>query len=536
MATGCRMDRDSSLGARRSPASRRERGCRCSSAAYSRGRMTETTNEVVPTTGSVQLLPDPRSLDALGRNHTLEAALAELVDNSIDAGASHVLIRFVRDGGRLIRLLVIDDGEGMTEERIDIAMTVGGSRSYGDGEIGRFGLGLKAASFSQARSVTVVSAASGHDAVGRQWQLAQARQDYQCEIVEPAFAATQMAQDWGFPSSGIGTLVRWDEVKGFPTVDSDVEVERFLQGAFAKIRTHLGLIFHRILGSTDLRLLLDVDDGGDVILRADVPPLDPFGYTRTGAAGWPKQLRAGRGSKKLLLECHIWQGRSSSDEFRLDGNLIERQGLYIYYNNRLVQLGGWNGLCHADKQLNLARVAIDVDGDIDQMLSLKPEKNGVEVGPEFGPSVFAATATDGTTFNDYTELARGAFKEANRRIRARQPVLPPGSGFAPKVRRAVLRELPMKDDDPIDVRWRWLPNDDFFEIDREERVLWLNQRYRKALAGGRRGGLNDSPLVKALMYLLTENIFAGQNMGPRDRDNIEVWMAILTAAAREEAQ
>jgi histidine kinase/DNA gyrase B/HSP90-like ATPase len=495
----------------------------------------EREPDLVPTSGSVQLVPDPRSLEALGRNHTLEAALAELVDNSIDAGARHVLIRFVRDGGRLDRLLVIDDGSGMTDERIDVAMTVGGARSYDDGEIGRFGLGLKAASFSQARSVTVVSAASGQDAVGRRWQLAKAKQDFRCEIVDRGFASLQLAHDWGFPASKTGTVVRWDDVKGFPTVVNEAAVERFLQGAFAKIRAHLGLIFHRIVDSTDLRLLIDVEDAGDVVLRTDVLALNPFGYPKTGAAGWPKRIRVGRGTRKLLLECHIWPGRSNTDEFRLDGNLIERQGLYIYYNNRLVQWGGWNGLCHADKQLNLARIALSVEGDVEQMMSLKPEKNGVEVGPHFGPSVFAAAAADGTTFADYIDRARGVLKDANRRRRVRQPVLPPGSGFAPKVRRAFSRELPLKDEDPIDIRWTRLPEEEFFEIDREERVLWLNKRYRKALAGGRDGSLNDLPVIKALLFLLTENIFAGQNMGPRDKDNIEVWQAVLTVAAREEA-
>lgn len=489
----------------------------------------------VPTTGSVQLVPDPRSLEALGRNHTLEAAVAELVDNSIDGGARHVLIRFIREGGRLIRLLIIDDGSGMADERIDVAMTVGGSRSYHNGEIGRFGLGLKAASFSQARSVTVVSVARGHDAVGRRWQLAKAKQDYRCEIVDHVFASAQFAHDWGFPPSPTGTIVRWDDVKGFPTVDNNAAVERFLQGAFAKIRAHLGLIFHRILDGTDLRLLIDVEDAGDVVLRTDVPSLDPFGYTKTGAAGWPKRIRVGRGPRKLLLDCHIWPGRCNNDEFRLDGNLIERQGLYIYYNDRLVQCGGWNGLCHADKQLNLARIALDVDGDVAQMLSLKPEKNGVEVGPEFGPSVFAATASDGTTFAEYTDHARGVLKEANRRRRVRQAVIPPGAGFSPKLRRAFSRELPFNDEDPIEIRWKRLADEDFFDINREDRVLWLNKRYRRALAGDRRGGLNDLPVVKALLFLLLENIFAGQNMGPRDKDNLEVWQAILTAAAREEA-
>lgn len=490
----------------------------------------------VPTTGSVQLLPDPRSLEALGRNHTLEAAVAELVDNSIDADAKHVLIRFVRDGDRLVRLLVIDDGCGMSEEEIDIAMTVGGSREYRKGEIGRFGLGMKAASFSQARSVTVVSAARKTAATGRRWQLDKAKQDYTCEIVDPGFAKSQIAHDWGFPLSSTGTLIRWDDVKGFPTVTSETAVERFIQSAFAKIRAHLGLIFHRVLEKTNLRILLDVEDAGDVILRTDVPALDPFGYTRTGAAGWPKRLRVGHGTHKLVLDCHIWPGRSSADEFRLDGNLIERQGLYIYFNDRLVQRGGWNGLCHADKQLNLARVAIDIGGDVAQMVILKPEKNGVEVGPEFGPAVFSGSTPDGITFAEYTDCARGVFKEANRRRRVRPAILPPGSGLSPLLKRTFKREFPLKEEDPIDIRWTRLPDDDFFAIDREERVLWLNKRYRKALAGGRRGGLNDLPMIKALLFLLTENVFAGQNLGPRDKDNLEVWQAILTAAAREESR
>lgn len=500
--------------------------------------MTDRVQErdLVPTTGSVQLVPDPRSLEALGRHHTLEAAVAELVDNSIDAGARHVLIRFVRDGGRLVRLVVIDDGCGMSDEQINVAMTVGGSRTYREGEIGRFGLGMKAASFSQARSVTVVSAARQHAATGRRWQMDKAKEDYTCEIVDPAFAADQLAHDWGFPASPTGTLVRWDEVKSFPTVVSATAVERFVQSAFANIRGHLGLIFHRVLETTDLRILLDVEDAGDMVLRTEVPPLDPFGYSRTGAAGWPKKICAGRGPRKLVLECHIWPGRSYADEFRLDGNLIERQGLYIYFNDRLVQRGGWNGLSHADKQLNLARVAIDVEGDVEQMMTLKPEKNGVEVGPEFAPAVFAGLAPDGTTFAEYTDCARGVFKEANRRRRVRPAILPPGSGFAPRLRRAFAREFPVKEEDPLDIRWTRLPGDDFFAIDRDQRVLWVNKRYRKALAGGRRGGLNDLPVIKALLFLLTENIFAGQNMGPRDKDNIEVWQEILTAAAREESR
>jgi hypothetical protein len=205
-----------------------------------------------------------------------------------------------------------------------------------------------------------------------------------------------------------------------------------------------------------------------------------------------------------------------------------------YYRDRLVQAGGWNGLRHADKQLNLARIAVDLDIDRDSLLSLNPEKSGVEPGPEFGTSVGAAQAKDGTIFNDFVEVAKGVFKDGNRRRRVRTAILPPGAGLPAKVRRAFARELPFKDEDPIDIRWTRLPDEEFFEVDREGRVLWLNNQYRKALAGGRKGSLNDLPVLKSLLYLLMENIFSGQNMGPRDKDNVELWQAILGAAAEEE--
>jgi hypothetical protein len=295
------------------------------------------------------------------------------------------------------------------------------------------------------------------------------------------------------------------------------------------------LIFHRKLESAELHLILGVEEDGEDLGDLIVPPLNPFGYPRTGAAGWPKTLPIGVGTGSPLLVCHIWPGRSNLEEFRLDNDLIRRQGFYFYFNDRLVQLGGWNRVRYADKQLNLARIAVDLDGDVESLLSLNPEKTGVDPGPAFEPAISSAVAQDGTTFADYIERARGAFKEANQRRRVRQAILPPGAGLPPKVRRAFSRELPFKNEDPIDIRWGPLPDDDFFSIDRDQGVLWLNKRYRGALNGGRNGSLNDLPVMKALMFLLTENLYSGQNMGPRDKDNLGLWQAILTAAAQEES-
>lgn len=113
----------------------------------------------------------------------------------------------------------------------------------------------------------------------------------------------------------------------------------------------------------------------------------------------------------------------------------------------------------------------------------------------------------------------------------------PGTGLPPRVRETIKREIPEKGgEDPIDIRWDTFTDDLLFHVDRDRRTLWLNKRYRKMLLGGKHGGLNDLPLLKSLLYLLVSNVFEGNHLGPKDKDNIALWQTILTAAARAERQ
>jgi hypothetical protein len=474
-------------------------------------------------------------VDVLGRNHALEAALAELVDNSLDAGATQIVIRFVQRYEKLEQVVVVDDGCGMSDREIDVAMTIGGEREYGADEIGRFGFGLKSASFGQADILTVFSRDESGHATGRRWRLQNARKDFACDVVDAAFASSVLSSEWELNPGSSGTVIRWDDVRGFPVSASATETQRFLQDAFARISTYFGLIYHRILEDSAAQILLsvyDVEEGpGQSVL---VAPLDPFAYPRSGAPGWPKTLAISVDGASLQVQCHVWPGRSSLDEFRLDGNLLGRQGLFVYYRGRLIQAGGWNGLVVSDKQLNLARMALEITSDVPEVLAIRPEKNGIESGPRFAALFHSAEAIDGSTFSDYLDVARDRFKDSNRRDRGRRARLEPGPGFSPRVKRAIEAELPLRDDEPLAIRWAPLGNEEFFEVDRDDSTLWLNKRYRAALSGGRAGRLNDLPVMKVLLFLLFEEIFAGTNIGPRDRDNLELWQSLLIAAARAE--
>jgi len=461
-----------------------------------------------------------------------------LVDNSIDAHATHVLIRTIRQNGQLRALYVVDNGDGISPDSIDAAMTVGRRREYDPSDLGSFGLGMKAASFSQARIMTVMSQAADALPVGRRWRLTGDKRDFRCDVVPAAFAQAELNRDWAIPWSGHGTVVRWDDVTAFPATDDQVRVEPFISRTTTAVTGHLGLVFHRLLDKDGVNIELDVEDAdsGSLGLRSAVRPFDPFGYLKSGKSGYPKDLSAAWDHCTICFRCHIWPGRSNLPQFRLPGGHPEQhQGLYFYRRDRLLQAGGdWHGIAARDRRLQLARVEIDIDGDIARLFKMNPEKSRVLAGPEFAHLAEAARSEDGVIFKTYLQDAEDKFRESRQRNRVRTSVLPPGKGFTPQLRRTIEDELPqLAGEAPIDVRWRRLSGDDFFEIDRDNRTLWLNLKYRGE-AAGERHSVNDAPLLKALLYLLVEDVFKGEFLGARDKDNIELWQEILTAAARSE--
>ena len=496
----------------------------------------------VPVGRTITLPPDPHLVDAIGRNHRLETAVADLVDNSVDAGANQILVRFVLVEDRIRSFYVVDNGRGMRPDQIDGAMVLGGQRDYANTDLGHFGLGLKAASFSQADSLTVVSKAVGHRAVGRRWLTTKASNSFECDVVEPAFCRSETRRPWGFTNAVSGTIVRWDAIRVFPAGEDAEVTSRFIQDASVRLQHHLGMIFHRFLKRGALQIGIDVEDvsalaAGPVV---NVKPVDPFDYQRPGADGYPKRLHAEMGGRKLTAVCHIWPGRSQTPQFRLPGAAPERfQGLYFYRRDRLLQAGGWNNVEVQHRDLQLARVAIDLDDGLvsARFFRMNPEKSRVETGPDFEDALARAESDDGVTFRQYLESASQAFRDANQRTRSRAKIAPLGRGVPPRVRRTVqaeLHALPGYDD--VDLRWCTFTDDAFFDIDREQSVIWLNSAYRGVVTGDDTGRFNDAALVKTLVFLLVEKLFHGSYLGPKDRDNLELWQELLTAAVRAEEE
>ena len=128
--------------------------------------------------------------------YSLNAAIADIIDNSIAACSKTIDIFFFPVGDAYIAIL--DDGVGMDSNDIDIAMQYGSKDPLDirdKRDLGRFGLGLKTASLSQCRVLTVISK-KGNSIEARRWDIDYVSQTGQWSLIALDFT------HW--PSSGIG--------------------------------------------------------------------------------------------------------------------------------------------------------------------------------------------------------------------------------------------------------------------------------------------------------------------------------------------
>jgi hypothetical protein len=492
----------------------------------------------------IRVPPHPGLIASLGANHTFATSLADLVDNSVDAGASTVCICLNTRVGRLDTLTVVDDGRGMSEVEADAAMTIGRRRDYAEGSLGHFGLGLKSASLAHSDRVTVYTRTEDGSAVGRRIVRSRFEKDFECDVLTADAAddgdtrrvslLTAAVRGPGGPGrnlSASGTMVSWAQIRNvYQGVDPD-EASEWLARLEADVRAHLGVVFHRLLNAKRLRIL--VRTGAEDSPWLPVEPVDPFGYRVSGHPGYPKDLDLVIGGRNTRLRAHIIPPDPATEVFRLGGRGGEKaQGLYVYRNDRLLQAGGWAELTNPRPSRQYARLVLDDAAAIGDFVTMNPEKRGLRLEPAFQTAVAHALSGDGTTFSGFLSTAEEVYGMSRRRQRRRKPAVHPGKGFAPGLRKTIAAELEALPDS-ANIQWRKLEGDDFFEVDHAGRTIWLNSRYRSLFVPGH-GGLNDAPVIKGLVYLLMHEVLEGQRLGAKQRDDIELWRAVLGAAVEDQ--
>jgi hypothetical protein len=483
--------------------------------------------------------PDPSIADAVGRHHTLGTAIADLVDNSIDAHAERVHIRFLSADGAVHGLRVIDDGDGMDAARIDSAMTFAGRREYAQEDLGHFGLGLKAASLSQADVLDVYSRSRGGTAVGRRITSASPTRVSELDSGQVAEILAERGATIPGGSSAKGTVVEWRGVRTFLSSSQDDERTAWLDATVEELRMHLGLVLHRLIAAG--RVTITIDEFDTVVQEAGasrtVDPIDPFGYIASPGGGEVVDLQGRLDGEPIGLRAHVWPAaQGDSPSFRLADRTGERrQGLYIYRNDRLLQVGGWNGIVHGSRDLAYARIVLDLDDTVARHATINPEKSGVEFDADLREAVEQSADGHGRGFRDYLALAEQEAAVSRRRNRRPITLAEPRRGLSPELLDTISRSVSFSEHGTIEIRWRTMRDGSFTEVDLDRRTLWMNSRYREAL-GADTGEADDAPLIKMLLLLLYSRFFEGSMLGGREREELRTWNDLIMAALDEELE
>ncbi|GAA1225574.1 ATP-binding protein [Kitasatospora nipponensis] len=325
--------------------------------------------------------PDPAgmvaSLSSLG--YSLEAAVADLVDNSISAGAKKVDVEFTW-AGRDSWIAIVDDGDGMTPDQLKTAMTVaarGPSAPRTAHDLGRFGVGLKSASFSQARQLTVASSDAGTWNV-RTWDLDIVEQSGEWRLLRGTDADTEKLVDRLVENYGHGTVVIWKRLNGYHSdgVDADDEAtQKQFYSEAARTESHLGMVFARFLSGAR-RLALRVSG-------TEVQAWDPFMVSHPSVQRLPvEELPLGSGSVRVEAFVLPSTHRLSPDVYDRaagPGGWLGQQGFYVYRRNRLILAGDWLGLrgLRREEKFNLARIAVDIPAETDVEWGVDIRKSSV---------------------------------------------------------------------------------------------------------------------------------------------------------------
>lgn len=457
------------------------------------------------------LPPDPSVTEILTRSeYPLPHAVAELVDNSIDGKASQVVVRFRRSERRIESLQVADNGEGIDPLIFDKIMRFGYRSDHKSSDIGMFGVGLKTSSLSQAERLWVVSRVRGKGVEGRELiksDLAQERLGVMTARQADAVFEAGMQVSGSDLQSKFGTLIEWRQVKDF--LRSEESVESYLKVMLLDLEAHLGLTFHRFIERETCSVSIEVEQNGVVVSKTEVKAINPFKYPKSGAAGWPKDLimtiAQGAGIPPLTVRAraHIWPPRTKVPEYkirRVGGrtNTIDSQGIYFYLNDRLLIAGGWSNIRTPEAHLALARMEIVLTPELQRIVEVVYTKDKAMVPQSFIKALRAAAATDGTTYQQWIDRAQVIFRTPS----ADEPKLPkiptPGRGMPGMLRDAVTRSNFPKGPE-VKFRWARIATDAIFRIDRKNKTLILNEKYRRTISRNL-GGENGVQIMITLLF------------------------------------
>lgn len=345
------------------------------------------------------------SLRSVG--YTVETAIADIIDNSITAKATHIGVFFDWENQQI---LIYDNGLGMPKDDLIQSMAIGSSDpdkirdSY---DLGRFGMGMKTAAFSLGKSLTVVTKYNGNIS-NACWDLDYISQTDEWNLIiydNENKDINRLSEYISSFSCGTVICIKYiDKVIG--TDVTDKEKRRFYK-MVDNVKSHLSLVFHRFIEEDGISIKVNGN--------TDLPAWNPF-VTNNPAVQILSPYNAGNNGKEVNIQPYVLPHKTKfkfEEDFKKAGGYkgwLQHQGFYVYRNRRLIVFGTWFGLFKKETSFNLARLRLDItsDSDFDWQIDIKKSK---AIPPTYAEDIIKSAAEYATRQSVKVYNSRGTYSK-----------------------------------------------------------------------------------------------------------------------------
>lgn len=325
------------------------------------------------------------------QGYSLETSLADLMDNSISAEADKIEVLLKMDN-EPFTLFLADNGNGMNESELKSNMQFPSNSPESKrkaNDLGRFGLGMKTASFAQTRCFTVLSKKKGEARFsGRTWDVDYLKNNGWRIIINTKEDIDNILEEYKalskvhfnqFEKFEANTIVVWKGLYKFEEYIESGNRQIALKKQITEVTTdYLSLVFHRFMEKSIDPLKIRINN---IIIN----PFNPFPTNQ-------KDFRPIEYKQKdfstdtIKLEGFVLPSRSIDESQKgltnwttKNRGLMDLEGIYIYRADRIILFGGWNGLIKKSPRLQLARLRVEVGNSVDHLLHLNVAKSQIVI-------------------------------------------------------------------------------------------------------------------------------------------------------------
>lgn len=298
--------------------------------------------------------PNPKSTINSYRSfgYNLSTAIADIIDNSISAGADRIFLEY-KWKGKDSYITILDNGCGMHKEELVQAMTPGSKdpdEERSEKDLGRFGMGLKTASFSQCKRLTCITKKESYAIIKRCWDIDFINQENEWQLLD--YVSDELFID-KIANQKSGTLILWEKLDRIvgEAESTNEKVKKAFYDEMVTVKKHLSLVFHKFIENKSLKIFFQNDEieaNNPFLLHLDPKP----------EMGQPEQFD----NVEITYFILPHMSEIGKEEYEKTGGSLgwfEQQGFYVYRGSRLLVAGDWLGFQKKRDYSKLARIAVN---------------------------------------------------------------------------------------------------------------------------------------------------------------------------------